>query len=126
MTEEKLAPKGPIASKRRIIGLVLALFALFLAALWLFRQPIAEAIARSVCAGQNLSCKVSITRLDFGGVTLTDLDARTPNAANAALSARELVIDLVCDSPFSPRPAAVEGDDLVVRIDLTGKRPLLG
>ncbi len=126
MTEEKLAPKGLIASKRRIMGLVLALFALFLAALWLFRQPIAEAIARSVCAGQNLSCKVSITRLDFGGVTLTDLDARTPNAANAALSARELVIDLVWDSPFSPRPAAVEGDDLVVRIDLTGKRPLLG
>ena len=50
MTEEKLAPKGLIASKRRIIGLVLALFALFLAALWLLRQPIAEAVARSMLA----------------------------------------------------------------------------
>ena len=126
MTEEKLALKGLIASKRRIIGLVLALFALFAAALWFLRQPIAEAIARSVCAGQNLSCKLSITRLDFGGVTLTGLDARAPDAANAALSARELVIDLAWDNPFSPRPIAVGGDDLVVRVDLTGKRPLLG
>lgn len=74
----------------------------------------------------GLSCKLSITRLDFGGVTLTGLDARAPDATNAALSARELVIDLAWDSPFSPRPIAVGGDDLLVRIDLTGKRPLLG
>ena len=80
MTEEKLAPKGLIASKRRIIGLVLALFALFAAALWLLRQPIAEAIARSVCADQGLACKFSITRLDLGGITLTALDARAPDA----------------------------------------------
>jgi translocation and assembly module TamB len=126
MTEEKLAPKGLIASKRRIIGLVLALFAIFVAALWLFRQPIAEAIARSVCSDQKLSCKVSITRLDFGRVTLTGLDARAPEAANAALSARELAIDLAWDSLFSPRPSAVSGDELLVRVDLTGKRPLLG
>jgi len=126
MTEEKLAPKRPIASKRRIIGLVLALFATFVAVLWLFRQPIAEAVARGVCAGQQLSCKVSITRLDFGGVTLTGLDARAPDAPNAALSAREIVIDLAWDNPFSPRPVAVGGDELVVRVDLTGKRSVLG
>jgi len=126
MTEEKLAPKGLIASKRRIIGLVLALFALFLAALWLLRQPIAEAVARSICAGQGLSCKLSITRLDFGGVTLTSIDARAPDAPEAAISARELAIDLAWDGPFSPRPVAVGGDDLVVRLDLTGKRALLG
>ena len=110
MTEEKLAPKGLMASKRRIIGLVLALFALFAAALWLLRQPIAEAVARSVCADQGLSCQLSITRLDFGGVTLTAIDARAPNAAEAAVSARELVIDLNWDGPFSPRPVAVGGD----------------
>lgn len=126
MTEEKLAPKGPIASKRRIIGLVLALIALFVVALWLLRQPIAEAIVRSVCADQKLNCKVSITRLDFGGVTLTGVDARAADAPNAALSARELAVDLVWDNPFSPRPVAVGGDDLVVRLDLTGKRALLG
>lgn len=126
MTEEKLDPKRPIASKRRIIGLVLALFATFVAVLWLFRQPIAEAVARSVCAEQQLSCKVSITRLDFGGVTLTGLDARAPDAPNAAISARELVIDLAWDGPFSPRPVVVSGDDLVVRLDLTGKRSVLG
>ncbi|MDP3494815.1 MAG: hypothetical protein Q8R82_17020, partial [Hyphomonadaceae bacterium] len=115
-----------MASKRRIIGLVLALFAIFAAALWLLRQPIAEAVARSVCADQGLSCQLSITRLDFGGVTLTAIDARAPNAPEAAVSARELVIDLNWDGPFSPRPVAVGGDDLVVRMDLTGKRPIFG
>lgn len=126
MTEEKLAPKGPKASKRRIIGLVLALFALFLAALWLLRQPIAEAVARSICADQGLSCKLSITRLDLGGITLTALDARAPDASEAAVSARELAVDLAWDSPFSPRPRAVGGDDLLIRLDLTGKRPIFG
>ncbi len=126
MTEEKLAPKGQTASKRRIIGLVLAVLATFVAALWLFRQPIAEAIARSVCEGQRLSCQFSMTRLDVGGVTLTGVDVRAPAADKAALSARELSIDLVWDNPFSPRASAVAGDDLTVRLDLTGKRSPLG
>lgn len=126
MTEEKLAPNGQTASKRRIIGLVLAVLAIFVAALWLFRQPIAEAIARSVCEGQKLSCQLSITRLDFGGVTLTGLDARAPNAGNAALAARELSVDLAWDNPFSPRARAIAGDDLIVRLDLTGRRSPLG
>src|SRR5690348_3409919 len=113
MTEEKLAPKGQTASKRRIIGLVLAVLAIFVAALWLFRQPIAEAIARSVCEGQKLSCQFSITRLDFGGITLTGLDARAPNATSAAVTAKELNVDLAWDNPFSPRASAVAGDDFV-------------
>lgn len=126
MTEEKLAPKGQKASKRRIIGLVLAGLAIFVAALWLLRQPIAEAIARSVCEGQKLSCRLSITRLDFGGVTLTGVDARAPGAVNAAVSAKQLAVDLTWDNLFAPRPAIVSGDDLVVRLDLTGKRSPLG
>ncbi len=126
MTEEKLAPNGQTASKRRIIGLVLAVLAIFVAALWLLRQPIAEAIARSVCEGQKLSCQLSITRLDFGGITLTGLDARAPNATNAAVTAKELSVDLAWDNPFSPRPRVVAGDDLIVRLDLTGKRSPLG
>ena len=126
MTEEKLAPIGQTASKRRIIGLFLAALATFVAALWLFRQPIAEAIARSVCDGQKLFCQLSITRLDFGGVTLASLDARAPGAKQAALSARELQVDLAWDSPFSVRPSAVSGEELVVRLDLTGKRSVLG
>lgn len=126
MTEEKLSLKAPIASKRRIIGPLLALLAIFVAALVLFRQPIAEAVARSVCAEQKLDCKLSITRLDFGGITLTTVDARAPAAAAAAISAREIVIDLAWDNPFAPRAKLVGGDDLVVRVDLTGKRPLLG
>ncbi|MFT3724127.1 MAG: YdbH domain-containing protein [Hyphomonadaceae bacterium] len=126
MTEEKLAPKGQTASKRRIIGLVLAVLATFVAALWLFRQPLAEAIARSVCEGQKLSCQLSITQLDFGGVTLTGLEARAPSAKDAAVTAKELSVDLAWDSPFSPRPRVVAGDDLIVRLDLTGKRSPLG
>lgn len=126
MTEEKLDPKGPKASKRRIIGLVLALLAIFVASLLLFRQSIAEAIAHGVCAEQKLACKLSITRLDLGGITLTALDARAPNAPAAAISAREILVDLAWDNPFAPRPKLVGGDDFVMRLDLTGKRPLLG
>ncbi len=126
MTEEKLAPKGPKASKRRIIGLVLALLAIFVAGLLLFRQSIAEAIAHGVCAEQKLTCKFSITRLDLGGITLTALDARAPAAPAAAVSAREIIVDLAWENPFAPRPKLVGGDDLVLRLDLTGKRPLLG
>ncbi|RYE37725.1 MAG: hypothetical protein EOP21_13485, partial [Hyphomicrobiales bacterium] len=126
MTEEKLDPKGAKASKRRIIGLFLALLAIFVVGLVLFRQPIAEAVGRSVCAEQKLDCKLSITRLDLGGITLTAFDARAPEAPAAAISAREIVIDLEWDNPFAPRPKLVGGDDFVVRLDLTGKRPLLG
>lgn len=126
MTEEKLAPIGSKASKRRIICLVLASLAILLVGLALFRQPIAEAVARSICAEQKLDCRFSVARLDFGGITLTAVDARAPAATSAAISAREIVIDLAWDNPFAPRPIRVGGDDLVLRLDLTGKRPLLG
>ncbi len=126
MTEEKLDPKAQKASIRRILGLVLALLALFVAAIWLFRQPIAEAIARGVCGQQQLVCKLSITRLDFGGLSLTGVDARGPDSREAALTATGLTVDLAWDGPFSPRPVFVRGDEVVVQLDLTGKRPLLG
>ncbi|MCF8507844.1 MAG: hypothetical protein K9G83_03850, partial [Hyphomonadaceae bacterium] len=83
-------------------------------------------IARNVCGGQSLVCELSITRLDLGGVTLTDIDARAPGASDAAVAAREIVIDFAWTSPFSLRPTAVSGDQLTVRLDLTGKRSPLG
>ena len=126
MTEEKLAPREKSASKRRIIGLFLAVLGILVAVLWLTRQPIAEAIARGVCNDQKLACKLSISRLDFGGITLTNVDAREPGSENAALSAREIVVDLAWDSPFSLRPSSVRGDAVVMRVDLTGRGPLLG
>lgn len=126
MTEEKLdIPKKP-ASIRRIAGLFLAALGLFAVLLWLIRQPVAEAIARSVCDGQKLACQLRITRLDFGGVTLTNVDARRPASDAAALLADEVVVDLVWDGPFSPRPSSVRGSGVVVRLDLTGQGPLLG
>src|SRR5262245_927565 len=126
MTEEKLAPKRRIGAKGRIIGLFLAALGILLLALWLFRQPIAEIVARNICSGQKLDCKVSITRLDLGGITLTGVDARAPGASAAAISAREIVIDFSWNSLFSVRPVAVSGDELTVRLDLTGKRSPLG
>lgn len=126
MTEEKLSREQEKAPKGRVYGLFLAAFALSAGGIWLFRQPIAEAIARGVCSEQKLSCNVSITRLDFGGVTLTSLDARAPGSDNAAVTAKELVVDLAWDGPFSPRAASVSGSDLTVRLDLTGKRSVLG
>jgi fructose-specific component phosphotransferase system IIB-like protein len=125
MTEEKLASPPRKASKGRIIGLFLALFGILVLALWLSRQPLAEMIAQGVCRDQGLSCKLSVTRLDFGGLTLTSIDARAPGAGQAAASAENIVIDFVWDW-FTPRPVAVTGDAITVRLDLTGRRSVLG
>lgn len=126
MTEEKLEIPKKRASKRRIVGLVLAALGLFAVLLWLVRQPIAEAVARSVCEGQRLTCQLSVSRLDFGGITLTNVEARAPAAEAKALTVREIVVNLAWDGPFSPRPTSVAGSDVVVRLDLTGRGPLLG
>lgn len=126
MTEEKLAAHGKRAPIGRIAGLFLAVLGILAAVLWFARQPIAEMVARNVCEGQSLSCQLSITRLDFGGVTLTNVEARAPGGTEPALSASEVDVALAWDGPFSPRASAVSGKAVVVRLDLTGKRPLLG
>lgn len=126
MTEEKLDRRGQTATKRRLIGLVLAIFAVLTAALWLFRQPLLEAVGGSACRLQGLSCHFQLSRLDAGGVTLTGLDIRAAGSDEAAIRARELRIDLTWDTPFSPRASQVGGDDVVIRVDLTGRRALLG
>jgi hypothetical protein len=126
MTEENLAQPRQSAAIGRRAGLFLAALGILGLALWLFRQPIAETIARSVCGGQSLTCKLSITRLDLGGITLTDIDARAPGTSDAALTAREIVITFAWTGPFSLRPTAVSGDQVTVRLDLTGKRSLFG
>ena len=87
MTEEKLSQPPQSAAIGRRIGLFLAALGILGLALWLLRQPIAEMIARNVCGGQSLVCELSITRLDLGGVTLTDVDARAPGASDAAVAA---------------------------------------
>ena len=126
MTEENLDQPKRKSAKGRIAGLFLALFGILVLGLLLFRQPIAEAIARGVCADQGLSCKLSVTRLDLGGVTLTSVDARAPGASDAAVSARELAINFAWDGLFSLRPAEVTGEELTLRLDLTGKRSVFG
>lgn len=126
MAEEKLSRNKGKVAKGRIAGLFLALFAILVLGIWLLRQPIAEAVARGVCEAQRLSCKLSVTRLDFGGVTLTGIDARAPGAANAAVAAEDIVIDLAWDGLFSPRPSVVSGKALSIRLDLTGKRSVFG
>ena len=126
MTEEKPTARGKTARIGRITGLFLAALGILAVVAWLVRQPIAEMIARSVCEGQRLSCQLSITRLDFGGVTLTGVEARAPGGTESALSAGEVDVTLAWDGPFSPRASAVSGKAVVVRVDLTGRRPLLG
>lgn len=126
MTEENLAQPGQSAAIGRRVGLFLAALGILGLALWLLRQPIAETIVRNVCGGQSLACKLSITRLDLGGITLTDVDARAPGASYATVTAREIVIDFAWSGPFLIRPTAVSGDQLTVRLDLTGKRSPFG
>ncbi len=126
MTEEKLEIPKKTASKRRIAGLVLAALGIAAVILWLVRQPIAEAIARSVCEGQKLTCQLSVSRLDFGGITLTNVEARAASSQTAALEAAELVVDIAWDNPFSLRPSSVVGSGVVLRLDMTGQGPLFG
>ncbi len=126
MTEEKLDRSSVKTPKGRIFGLVLAAFAIFALGIWFLRQTIAEAIANGVCAEQELSCKFTITKFDFAGLTLTTVDARAPGSPNAAVTAREIDIGLAWDGPFAPRAASVIGDGLTLRLDLTGKRSVFG
>ncbi len=126
MTEEKLSPNLQKPPKRRWIRLVGAALLLMVALLALFRQPVAEAIAGAVCSQQKLTCRLRITRLDFGGITIREIDVRAPMSPNAALSAGDLAVDFDWTSPFSARARSVGGNDVVVRVDLSGTRPLLG
>lgn len=126
MTEETFDQPRRKSAKGRIVGLFLAVFAILVLILWLVRQPIAEAVARGVCSEQGLVCNLSVTRLDLGGVTLTSVDARAAGAPDAAVTARELAINFAWDGPFSPRAADVSGEELTLRLDLTGKRSVLG
>lgn len=126
MTEEKLDQGQGKARNGRIYGLFLAAFAILTGGVWFLRQPIAEAIARGVCNDQNLSCDLKITRLDFGGLTLTNLDARAPGSHDAAVTAREINIDLGWDNPWSPTVVAARGATVVVHVDLTGRRSVFG
>jgi hypothetical protein len=126
MTEEKLeaAPQKP--SKRGWFRLFSAALLLIVALLVLFRQPIAGWVGQAVCAQQKLTCRLKITRADFGGVTLTGIDVRDRASPNAALSADRLAVDFDWSSLFSPRARSVGGDQVVLRLDLSGKRPILG
>ena len=126
MTEEKLEPKAPKPSKTRLIGLVLAALFLVVAVIWLLRQPIAGGIAQAVCSGQKLDCKLRVSRVDFGGITFSDVDIRSPKAADAALTAGRVAIDLNWGNLFSPRASFIGGDEVVMRLDFTGERPVLG
>lgn len=126
MTEEKLETGLQKPSKRRRFRLFGAALLLFVALLVLFRQPIAGGIGQAVCAQQKLICKLKITRVDFGGVTLTGIDVRDSASPNPALSADRLAIDLDWSSLFSPRAGWIGGDEVVLRLDLSGKRPILG
>ena len=126
MTEEKLDRVSVKTPKGRIFGLVLAAFAILALGIWFLRQTIAEVIAHGVCAQQELSCKFAISKLDFGGLTLTSVDVRAPSSNNAAVTAHDIDIGLAWDTPFSPRAASVSGNGLTVRLDLTGKRSIFG
>ena len=126
MTEEKLSPGLQKPQKQARIRLVGAALLLFVALLVVFRQPIAEGITGVVCSQQKLTCKLKITRLDFGGITARGIDVRAPKAENAALSAGNLAVDFNWTSPFSLRAKSVGSDEIIVRFDLSGTRPLLG
>ncbi|HEX5008740.1 MAG TPA: hypothetical protein VFV70_16620, partial [Hyphomonadaceae bacterium] len=99
---------------------------LVVAVVWLFRQPIAGGIAQAVCSGQKLDCKLRVSRLDLGGITFADVDIRSPKSPDAALTAGRVAIDLSWGNLFSPRPSFIGGDEVVMRLDFTGERPVLG
>ena len=126
MTEEKLEPQLPKPSNGRKIRLIGAVLLLFVALLVIFRQHVAGAVVQNICSSHKLICKLRVSRVDFGGITLQQLDVRAPNAPNAALSSDRLAVDLNWASLFSPQPSFIGGDTIVMRVDLTGTRPLLG
>jgi translocation and assembly module TamB len=94
--------------------------------LWLARKPIAAGLIEDTCKKQGLACDFTLSRLNFGGVTLRDLALRATDSEEAMVKARSLAVDLSWTSPFSARAGWVGGDGLTVRLDATGKGPFLG
>ncbi len=126
MTEEKLENPLPKQRKRWRFRLIGAALLLLVALLVVFRQHVAGGIAQGICAGQNLTCRLTVSRLDFGGLTFKGLAIAGPKAQKPALSADRLAIDLTWDSLFSPRASMIGGDEITLRVDLSGARPILG
>lgn len=126
MTEEKLSASRKTSRIGPLIRLFIALLGIPAAVLWLTRQPIMELLLRQACQEQGLSCRLSVTRLDFSGFTLTSVDVRAPGAAEAALRAQTIAVGLVWEGPLSVRVADLSGDTLALRLDLTGGGPIAG
>jgi hypothetical protein len=126
MTEKMLSQKAAKSGNWPWGRLLAASIVAVAATIVLFRQPIAGLIAQSVCAGQKLNCTFSITRLDLGGVTIKGLQVRNPRAPAAALTASRVAVDLGWKGILAPGASWIGGDDVVVRLDLSGTRPLLG
>lgn len=125
MTERNLIALGRKVSPLQWASLGAALILLVFVAVWLTRLTIATSYLRSVCADRELTCTFKIARLDFGGVTFTDLKVAGADPATFPFSAERIAVDLSWSSPFSTRPAWVGGEGVAVRIDLRGG-PLLG
>ncbi|MEZ5936933.1 MAG: YdbH domain-containing protein [Hyphomonadaceae bacterium] len=83
-------------------------------------------MVRSFCADQGLDCQVTISRLDFGGVTLTDFAIADAGTDVRIARAARLAVDLAWSAPWSVRPDWVGGDDVEVRVNLTGEGEPLG
>ena len=126
MTEEKLSASRKTYRPWPLIRLFVALLGIPAGVLWLTRQPILEMLLRQACQEQGLSCRLSVTRLDFSGLTLTSVDVRAPGATEAALRAGTITVGLAWEGPLSVRAADLSGDTLALRLDLTGGGPIAG
>lgn len=126
MTEEKLSQERQKLGRRGWALVLAVAFFFAILVVWLVRQPIAEAVAKNICRQQQLDCVIHVARLDFGGVALRDFEVKGVNAAQAAVSGRRVEVGLDWASPFAVRARNVGGEGLVVRLDLTGSRPMLG
>ncbi|MCI4646157.1 MAG: hypothetical protein MRY64_15350, partial [Hyphomonadaceae bacterium] len=99
---------------------LLLVLALGIAAAWIWRKPLVSWAAETSCAQHGLICRfelkqVSLDRITADGVSVSARNGETP------LAAERLSLDLVWDSPISPRLTALSASAPRIRAAFDGQ-----
>lgn len=110
----------------RRLGFAVSFLLVFLLGLtggaWVFRADLAEAAAQRWLAARGVPAQLTVARLDFDRLVITELRLGRP----ATASAEEVALAIAWPSLLAPEIAGLTAETLRVRLDLTGEGPLLG
>lgn len=110
----------------RRLGFAVSFLLVFLLGLtggaWVFRADLAEAAAQRWLTARGVPAQLTVARLDFNRLVITQLRLGRP----ATASAEELALEIAWPKLTEPVIAGLTAETLRLRLDLTGEGPLLG